>query len=117
MPIPSGSNVSELGRSSEASVLMQSEAADVAIFNGANVAGSADGTRQYLEALGVIVSTVSNADLVSSTAIYDYTGNPYTVSFLVDTMGVQANRIYSRYNPDSAVDVEVIIGPDWSIPQ
>lgn len=112
-----GSIVSEIGRTSESNTLMQSEQASIAIYNGASVAGLADTTRQYLEGLGMTVAAVSNADPVGATTIYDYTGNPYTIAFLVETMGVQPTRIYNRYNPDSQVDLEVIIGPDWSVPQ
>lgn len=113
----SGSIVSAIGRNSEASVLMQSEGAAVAIYNGAQVPGLADTTRQYLEALGMTIAAVSNADPVGATTIYDYTGNPYTIAFLVETMGVEPTRIYNRYDPDSQVDLEVIVGPEWSVPQ
>ncbi len=113
----SGSIVSEIGRSSASSDLMQSEAANVALYNGAGIAGLADSTRQYLETFGLSISIVSNSDLVNGTTIYDYTGNPYTISFLVETMGVQRTRIYNRYDPNSQVDLEIIIGPDWSVPQ
>ena len=112
-----GSIVSNVGRSSEASELMQSEAANVALYNGAGISGLADSTRAYLESLGLTISVVSNSDLVNGTTIYDYTGNPYTIAFLVETMGIQSTRIYNRYDPDSQLDLEIIIGPDWSVPQ
>jgi len=112
-----GSIVSTIGRNSETAALMQSEAAKVALYNGAGIAGLADSTRNYLESQGLTISLVSNSDLVNGTTIYDYTGNPYTIAFLVETMGVQATRIYNRYDPDSQLDLEIIIGPDWSVPQ
>ncbi len=113
----SGSIVSLIGRTSESSELMQSEGANVALYNGAGVAGLADSTRQYLENYGLAISIVSNADLVNGTTIYDYTGNPYTIAFLMETMDVARTRIYNRYDPNSQVDLEIIIGPDWSVPQ
>ncbi len=63
------------------------------------------------------ISNVGNSDTVNGTTIYDYTGNPYTVAFLVDLMGIQQTRIYNRFNPNSQIDVEVIIGAEWSVPQ
>lgn len=113
----SGTVRSAVARSSENSQLMQMEAASVVLYNGAGVEGLAASTQTYLTSLGVNVVEVSSANPVTATTIYDYTGNPYTVAFLVETMGIQKTRIYSRFDPNSQVDVEVIIGPDWFVPQ
>jgi hypothetical protein len=32
-------------------------------------------------------------------------------------MGIQNTRVYYRYDPNSQVDIEVILGPDWVVPQ
>jgi hypothetical protein len=31
-------------------------------------------------------------------------------------MGIQPGRIFSRFDPSSAIDVEVILGPEWVVP-
>ena len=46
--------------------------------------------------------------------IIDYTGNPYTVAMLVETLHIQKNLIFLRYDPDSPVDVVVNLGDDWA---
>jgi LCP family protein required for cell wall assembly len=97
--------------------LMQSEAAKVGVYNGSAVGGLAGETETYLKGLMVNVAEVGNADAVPATTIYDYTGNPYTVSYLVDMMGIQNTRIFNSYDPSSSVDVAVIVGNDWQIPQ
>ncbi|MCB2178629.1 LCP family protein [bacterium] len=97
--------------------LMQSEAANVGVYNGSSVEGLAGSTETFLKGRGVTVTDVGNADLVNSTTIYDYTGNPYTVSYLVDTMGIDPTRIFNSFDPNSAVDVAVVVGNDWQIPQ
>jgi len=113
----SGNARSEQARQSEDAELMLAESANVQLYNGAGVTGLADSTRAYLESQGVNIIDVGNSDIVNGTTIYDYTGNPYTVAYLVDIMGIQGTRIYNRYDPSSQIDVEVIIGSDWSVPQ
>ncbi|MBI3159894.1 MAG: LCP family protein [Chloroflexi bacterium] len=96
--------------------LMKAEQAIVAIFNGSSASGLAGDTQTYLLSLGVNVTEVGNADLTTYTTIIDYTGNPYTVQFLVDLMGIQNTRIFNRFDPNSQVDIEIVLGSDWLIP-
>lgn len=113
----SGGVRSRVARNSEDVELMQAEAASVQLNNGAGVAGLADSTKAFLESQGVSIVNVGNSDNVNGTTIYDYTGNPYTIAYLVELMGIQNTRIYNRYDPNSQIDVEVVIGSDWSVPQ
>lgn len=111
------SNVrSQLARSSDSASLMLGEAASVAVYNGSNISGLADSTREYLATSGMNIVATGNADTVGATTVFDYTGNPYTVAYLVEVLGIQPTRIYSSYDPNSQVDVEVILGPDWTGP-
>jgi LCP family protein required for cell wall assembly len=112
----SGSVRSALANNSGSDQRMQLEAANVMVFNGSGIEGLADRTRIFLEGLGMSISNVGSADPVNGTTIYDYTGNPYTLAFLVDTMGVSKTNIFSRYDPNSQVDLEVILGPEWVVP-
>src|SRR5690606_7273370 len=95
---------------------MQAEAATVAVYNGSSNSGVADTTRAYLQAQGFNVVATGNANAVGATTLIDYTGNPYTLQYLVEIMGVSPGHIFSRYDPNSQVDVEVIVGPDWTPP-
>lgn len=112
----SGTARSQVANNSEAGQLMQAEAAQISINNGAGVAGLADSTRAYLEGQGFTVASTGNSDVVSGTTIIDYTGNPYTVQYLVQLLNVSPTHIFSRYDPNSQIDVEVIVGPEWTIP-
>ncbi|TAK14791.1 MAG: LytR family transcriptional regulator [Anaerolineae bacterium] len=96
--------------------LMVAEAATVALYNGSPTAGLAGDTQTYLVAQGVNIVEVGNAEQTTYTTIIDYTGKPYTIQFLVDLLGIQNTRIFNRFDPDSAVDVEIILGSDWQIP-
>ncbi len=106
-PGASGANLAEL---------MKEEAAAVAVYNGSGISGLAGSTEEYLNRLGVNVVEVGNADYVSSTTIYDYTGNPYTVQFLVDLLGISNTRIFNSYDPNSTIDVSIVLGSEWSVP-
>ncbi|HLE73958.1 MAG TPA: LCP family protein [Anaerolineales bacterium] len=107
---------SPLANSSPSVDLMKMEAAQVAIYNGSGTGGLAEATQTYLVAQGMIVATTGTADLVGATLVYDYTGNPYTVQYLMELMGIQPALIFSRYDPSSTIDVEVVLGPDWAVP-
>lgn len=113
----SGSARSQLALTSQAVDLMKMEAANVVVNNGSGNAGVADTTRAYFEGQGMIIVSTGNADAVNGTTLIDYTGNPYTLQFLAALMGVNASHIFNRYDPNSTVDVEIIIGPEWVIPQ
>ncbi len=112
----SGSVRSVVAINSESVQLVQTEAARVAVNNGSGVSGLADSTSTYLQGQGFTIASTGNSDLVPATRIIDYTGNPYTVQYLVKLLGVSPANIYSRYDPTSQIDVEVIIGPEWTVP-
>jgi len=95
--------------------LMKGEAARVQVLNGSYTAGLGGRTSEYLTSLGVTMLEPGNADEVTvTTAIYDYTGKPYTVRYLVDLMHVDPNRIFNRFDPNAQVDVVVVLGADWA---
>lgn len=112
----SGGVRSPLANSSQSVDLMKMEAAQVAVYNGSGLGGLAESTQAYLVAQGMNVAAIGSADLVGATLVYDYTGNPYTVQYLMELMGIQPGRIFSRFDPSSATDVEVILGPEWIVP-
>lgn len=94
---------------------MKAEGAKVRILNGSASPGLAASTMDYLKGQGVNVVDTGNADsLYNVSEIYDYTGKPYTLKFLVDLMGLNPNRIFSRYDPTKDVDIVIIVGSDWA---
>ena len=97
-------------------VLMQSEAANVGVYNGSSFSGLAGATDEYLRSLNVNVIDVGNGEAVPATTIYDYTGNPYTIQYLVNLMGIQNTRIFNSYDPTSTIDVAIVLGDDWALP-
>ncbi len=96
--------------------LVEAEAARVAVLNGTFTPGLAAQTTDFLKTLGINVTVTGNAvQSYNETTLIDYSGKPYTVQYLVDTLGISPNRIFSRYDSDTPVDVEVNLGSDWSL--
>ncbi len=112
----SGTIASNVALTSQAVDLMRMEAANVSVLNGSGTGGIAESTAAYLQGQGMVIASTGNADPVGATTIYDYTGNPYTIKYLMELMGVSAGRVFSRYDPNSAVDLEVVVGPEWIVP-
>jgi hypothetical protein len=99
--------------------LVQAESARLLILNGASVFPQNDGlasrTQDYLVAEGLNVTEIGNTQETLATTVIDYTGNPYTVGYLVDLMGISPNSILSRFDPGSTVDVALELGNDWAV--
>lgn len=92
---------------------MQAEAASITLLNGSYVEGLALRTQEYLTSQGANILSTGNGDYTTYTRIIDYTGNPYTLRYLVDLMSITRYSIFFQYDPNSAVDVAVILGDDW----
>jgi LCP family protein required for cell wall assembly len=96
--------------------LMMTEGARLTLLNGTATPGLATRTSDYFQSLGATVLSTGDADATdyASTNIYDHTGNPYTLKYFKDLMGLNAFRIHSRFRPDSETDVTIILGADWA---
>jgi hypothetical protein len=95
--------------------LLQAEAARLSVLNGTATAGLAALSSDFLKSQGYQIAETGNADqLYTSTTLFDYTGKPYTLKYLAELMSISPERIFSRYDPASPVDVVVILGADWA---
>lgn len=95
--------------------LVAAEDARIALYNGTFTIGLAARADAYLQSQGLVVDIVDNAgENFAQTTVIDYTGNPYTVNFLSEVLGIPPSKIYHRYDPGSELDVEVILGEDWA---
>lgn len=94
------------------------EGAKVAVLNGAGIEGLAGRAAEYLEAQGLNIVKVGNADRLDyfKTVVIDYTGNPYTRQFLMGIANLAEGQILSQHNPESEIDIAIILGSDWTIP-
>jgi LCP family protein required for cell wall assembly len=100
--------------SGDARANMQTEGATIVLANGTYVEGLASDTQAYLQSQGANVVSTENSDYTTYTRIIDYTGKPYTDRYLVDLMQITPYSISLQYDPNSTVDVLVILGDDWA---
>lgn len=95
--------------------LVKQENAKVIVKNGSQQEGLATKTADYLRSKGVNVVGEANADQAySQSVIIDHTGKPYAVQLLANMLGIENSRVLSRYDPNSEVDVEIILGSSFN---
>jgi len=99
---------------SDPAEMIHQEGATLSVLNGTYTAGLASKTGEYLNNQGINVTVTGNAQELSEyTTIIDYSGKPYTVKYLVDLMTIDQDHIFSRYDPNSEVDIAILLGADW----
>jgi len=110
----SSSMASPVLNTGDAQANMKAEAASIVLANGTYIGGLASDTQSYLQSQGANVVGTQNSDYNTYTRIIDYTGKPYTDRYLVDLMKISPYSISLQYDPNSKVDVLVILGDDWA---
>ncbi len=111
----SGEAVGPAAIGNDPTALMLGEQARVYVQNGTEAPGLATRTADYFRSLGMNVVGDSNADSIyQQSTLIIANGKPYTASYLQQLMGIQTANIYSRFEPDSAADIVVIVGNDWA---
>ena len=99
----------------EPHVLMQLENPKIALKNGANNSALAGRTADYLQDQGAQIVSTGPADTIyTKTRIILYQGKPYTLAYLADLMNISSTKIEHQYNPNSNIDIEIILGNDWN---
>lgn len=95
--------------------LVAEENAEIAVYNGTNHPGLAGNTADFLSKAGFHVPEVGNAEkYTEKTTIYDYSGKPYTVQYLLKTMELSEAHFSYRYQPETTYDILIILGEDWA---
>jgi len=95
--------------------MMAAESARISVLNGTYTAGLAARTADYLKEQGINVTLTDNAqEVYDLTTIIDYSGKIYTEQFLVQLMNIEPSQVYSRYDPNSEVDIAILLGNDWA---
>jgi LCP family protein required for cell wall assembly len=107
--------IAPLEASANPQELFQAEGARLSVLNGTATPGLGSRSAEYLRGQGLNVIKIGNAsEHYASTTLIDYTGNPNTIKYLVELMGITPERIYHRYDPYSPVDIMLLLGDDWA---
>lgn len=95
---------------------MQAEAASVALYNGSSRNGLSESTAELLRQQGMQISQTGTANQAyARTTLVDHTGNPATLSYLAEALGLGGEPpVILDYNPGAAAGVEVYLGEDWA---
>jgi LCP family protein required for cell wall assembly len=94
---------------------MRAESARVALYDGSGNPDILNRTEAFLREQGMnIIQVAPSGEPYGATVIIDYTGNPHSLQYFVELMGIKSNNIRSQFNPTSQVDVEVYLGSDWA---
>ena len=90
----------------------------IRLLNASFINGLAGSTGEYINSLGVISIAdeyIGNSDEKNTfTRLIDYTGNPNTIQWLVEIFGIQPHLVKMEFAPDSEIDIELLLGDDWS---
>jgi hypothetical protein len=91
------------------------EQATVSIINGTQQEGLASETKTSLDALGINVASVGNADSFDydHTIITSYKGKTATARYLAQLLGVPETAIVNSPDPNAEFDIVVILGADY----
>jgi polyisoprenyl-teichoic acid--peptidoglycan teichoic acid transferase len=111
-----GDVLSKVAQRSSLTDLVELEESRISITNKTRSETLLEMTSNFLEARGVVILEATQSSETSMvTQIIDYTGNPYTVKYLVELMDIKPRNIKIEFNPDSEVDIILIIGADWQM--
>ena len=76
---------------------MKAENPRLAVFNGSTDGSLLDKTSKWLATQGASVIQTEIADQVSLyTTVTDYTGNPFTIKYLVETLGINQTALFEN---------------------
>lgn len=101
--------------SSDPVALMKAEGARVSIRNGSGVANLAEVSTIYFQQQGVNVVEQGSGEFRGYSYIIDITGKPYTMAYFQTVLGIGPAQVSNAsYDPNSPVDVIVVLGDDWA---
>jgi LCP family protein required for cell wall assembly len=111
-----GGALSPAARGVDLTDLMRQENATVLVRNGTYTEGLAVRTADYFKTLGVNVLGSDNSnEYPGVTKVIDHRGRPYALQYFRDLFKINSGgQIVIQYDPNSQVDIEIILGDDWA---
>jgi polyisoprenyl-teichoic acid--peptidoglycan teichoic acid transferase len=104
----------ELNAEANPAEMRQAENASVSLLNGTYTAGLASRTREYLISQDVNVTDTGNAlEPYDYTTLINYSGKISTQEYLMELLNIQPSQIFNQYDPNSEVDITILLGNDW----
>jgi LCP family protein required for cell wall assembly len=101
-PLSPGSDLERMAR----------EGAEIRLINGTGDEALGERAQEKLSSQGANILEVILGQVVNGSRILDYTGNPHTVEYFMQLLGLSPGSHELRYDPESEVDVEIVLGLD-----
>jgi len=103
------------GATSDLATLVKNEKSRISLQNETSQSDLATRTAAYFGDQGLnVVEQTSPGQTAAISSMIVYTGKPYTIRYLSRLLNIPEAQITNKFNPDSPVDVEVILGNDWA---
>ena len=97
--------------------IVKIENARISLQNGSWYTGLAGETAAYLRTKGFNIIEETNAEATDITRITLYNAKPYAIQSIYkiyEEAGLGEPRLTNRFDPNSAVDVVIVLGNDWA---
>ncbi|MBM3301637.1 MAG: LCP family protein, partial [Deltaproteobacteria bacterium] len=97
----------------------EKESARIEVLNGTDTPGLAAKVASYLENQGykkVSYGSTTDYQNYQDCVVVDYTGKQYTASLVADLLSIPRDRIQSKTDPASPVDIRLILGKNLKLP-
>ncbi len=94
--------------------LMVQEKVRISIRNGSSQPDLAARTGAWFREQGINVVEEVNTDYNMTTRVYVFSGMPYAVNWLSETMGISSSNIVNDVDPGGEIDIIVVLGDDWA---
>ena len=100
--------------SSDIVALMKSEKAKVLLKDATGKPGLAQQASDFLTGQGMQIVGIEPANASGVSTIIDHTGKPYTSQMLITKLNLPNAVVQSKLDPNAAVDVELVLGADYT---
>jgi LCP family protein required for cell wall assembly len=103
------------GANSDQATLLKDEKSRISIQNATGQSGLVTRTAEYFKSQGLNVVELAVAGQTTATSsLIVYTGKPYTIKYLSSLLHIPESQITNKFNPDSPVDIEIVLGSNWT---
>lgn len=90
------------------------EGANLLVINGSAAGGLESSTVDWLNNNGLFAVPGGSTTQFTVSTVTDHTGNPYTITYLAETLHINQNQIFHNFDPTASVDVTLVLGNDWA---
>lgn len=92
----------------------EAEGASIVVYNNTDTVGLAGQTRDWLQAQGVVITSVGNVPQITNTTtvIRDYSGKLWTARYLAALMGLPVESIQTATDGLTSEDIMIVAGTD-----